>query len=230
MQKARFVQAYLDAARPADALKWLEGEWGPRETTRRSLLSDALGLLGRTDESAALRQQLFEASLSTFDLQRWLEQLPEAKWPQAREHARNLGLKYGDAVTAATLLLELDDPSRAEEVLVHADAVIDGRNYGCLVPLAKALRAHGCIRGETAVLRALMGDILGRANARAYGHAARYLRRLREIAATGEHLDPLVAHEGFEQHLKATHPRKAAFWTQVARIGDTGSDDEPPNA
>lgn len=76
------------------------------------------------------------------------------------------------------------------------------------------------------MLRALMADILGRANARAYGHAARYLQRLREIAATGEPLHPLMAHAAFEQQLKATHPRKVAFWTQVARVGDTGSADE----
>lgn len=223
MQKKRFVQAYLDAARPADALKWLEGDWGRREPTRRSLLSDALGSLGRAAESAEIRRELFEASLSTFDLSRWLEHLPEAARPQACKHARDLALKHGDSVTAATLLLELDDPPGAEEALVQADAAIDGRNYGDLVPLAKALREQGCPRGETAVLRALMTDILGRANARAYGHAARYLGRLREIAAPGEPLDPLVTHAAFEQRLKATHPRKVAFWTQVAHVGDTGS-------
>lgn len=217
MQKEHFVQAYLDAAKPADALRWLEGDWGRRESTRKSLLSDALGLLGRRSESAALRQELFESSLSTFDLQRWLDQLPEAARPQARERARDLARKHRDAVTAATVLLALDDPHAAEAVLVQADAVIDGRDYDHLVPLAKALREQDCRRGETAVLRALMGDILGRANARAYGHAARYLGRLREIAATGDPLDPLPAHAELEQHLKATHPRKVAFWTQVAQ-------------
>lgn len=226
MQKERFVQAYLDAARPKDALEWLEGDWGRREPTRRSLLSDALRSLGRTAESAEIRRELFEGSLSTFDLNRWLEHLPEAAQPQARKRARDLALKHGDAVTAATLLLELDDPSGAEEALVQADTSIDGRNYGCLVPLAKSLREQGCLRGETAVLRALMADILGCSNARAYGNAARYLRRLGEISATGEPLDPLVAHAAFEQHLKATHSRKVAFWTKVARVEDTGSADE----
>ena len=96
------------------------------------------------------------------------------------------------------MLLELDDPARAEEALLQADAVIDDRNYGDLVPLAKALREQGCARGQTAVLRALMTDILGRAYVRAYGHAARYLRRLRKIAAKGQPLDPLVAHAAFE--------------------------------
>ena len=228
-QRESFVRAYLDAVRPADALKWLEGDWNRREPTRRRLLSDALGLLGRTDECVAIRQELFEASLSTIDLRRWLEPLPDAARPQARERSRDLALKHGDAVTAATLLLELEEPAGAEEVLVRTHAAIDGRDYGRLVPLAKALQSQSCPRGETAVLRALMADILGRANARAYGHAARYLRRLREIAETGEPLEPLPAHAAFEQHLHATHPRKVAFWTQVARTGGTGTEGETPD-
>jgi hypothetical protein len=124
-------------------------------------------------------------------VRRWLEHLTGADRPQARKRARELALKHGDAVTVATLLLELDDPAGAEEAFLQADAAIDGRNYGQLVPLAKALRQQECPRGETAVLHALMADIMGRANARAYGHAARYLGRLREIAATGGRLGPL---------------------------------------
>lgn len=226
MQKEQFVQAYLDADRPTDALKWLEGDWGRREPTRRRLLSDALALLGRTDESAEIRQELFEASLSTFDLHRWLEQLPEAAKPKARERARDLARTHDDALTAATLLLELEDPAGAEQAVLLAGDAMDGRDYGRLVPLAQALREQGCSRAETAVLRALMAGILSRAYARAYGHAARYLRRLREIAATGEPLDPLTAHAAFEQQLKATHTRKVAFWAQVAKVSDSGPEDE----
>ena len=226
MQKEKFAQAYLDADRPAGALKWLAGDWGRRESTRRRLLSDALALLGRRDESAELREELFEDSLSTFDLHRWLEQLPEGARPAARERARDLARTHGDAVTAATLLLELDDPAGAEQAVLQAGDAMDGRDYGHLVPLAQALREQGCLRAETAVLRALMAGILSRAYARAYGHAARYLRRLREIAATGKPLDPLATHAAFEQQLKAAHPRKAAFWAQVAKVSDPVPEDK----
>src|SRR5574337_1683906 len=76
-------------------------------------------------------------------------------------------------------------------------------------------------------VRALMADILDHANARACGHAARYLRRLRELAATGEPLDPPAAHGAFEQQLNATRPRNVAFRAQVARVGDAGSTNDP---
>ena len=98
LQKEGFVRDYLKVDRPRDALAWLEGHWGRQESTRRRLLSDALAALGRAAESAEIRRELFEESLSTFDLQRWLDQLPEAARAAARARARGLALAHADAV------------------------------------------------------------------------------------------------------------------------------------
>jgi hypothetical protein len=215
LQREQFVQAYLDADRPADALTWLQGSWGNMEDSRQSLLADVLGRLGRFDESAPIRQQMFERTLSVFYLQRWLEHLPEAKRPEAMSRAHQLALDHDDPITAATLLLELGDAEAAEASLVTEPARIDGNNYSTLVPLAKALRSRECWRGETVVYRALLRGILDRAYARAYGHAARYWARLREIADSGAGLMPLQPHEGFEADIRSRHARKAAFWAHV---------------
>ena len=74
---------------------------------------------------------------------------------------------------------------RAEARLLTEPGRIDGNDYGRLVPLAKALRADECPRGETVVYRALLKRILDRAYALAYGHAARYWARLGEISGSG---------------------------------------------
>jgi hypothetical protein len=53
------------------------------------------------------------------------------------------------------------------------------------------------------------------------------------IAEGGRHGccgDPPVAHPTLEQHLKATHLPKVAFWTQVARVGDTDSANDPSDS
>ena len=84
------------------------------EETRRSLESDALGRLGRYSESAAIRQRLFERSISAFDLHRWLEHLPESSRHEALERARQLALGHDDPVAAATLLLNIGDDEAAE--------------------------------------------------------------------------------------------------------------------
>jgi len=226
LQQEQFVQAYLDADRPADALNWLRGSWGQMEDSRQSLLADALGRLGRFEESAPIRQQMFERTLSVFYLQRWLEHLPEAGRPQALSHARQLALDHDDPTAAAIMLLELGDAETAEARLVAEPTRIDGNNYPDLVPLAKALRAHECRRGETVVYRALLRGILDRAYARAYGHAAGYWSRLGEIAGSGNGLMPLQSHESFEAEIRQRHARKSAFWAYVTGKRRARDDEE----
>ncbi|HJV71273.1 DUF6880 family protein [Ideonella sp.] len=229
VQRQDFVQAYLDADRPADALPWLQDPWGQREDSRQRLLAEALGRLGRFEDSAPIRQRLFENTLSAFDLQRWLEHLPEAAHPEARARARALVLEHDDPKTAAVLLLELGDAESAEHRLIAEQARIDGTDYPALAPLAKSLRAHECPRGETVVYRALLRGILDRAYSRAYGHAARYWARLHEIADEGVDLMPLPAHEAFEAEIRSRHARKASFWAHVngSRSMPTEEEDGP---
>jgi len=229
VQRQAFARAYLDADRPADALAWLQDPWGHLDDSRQDLLADALERLGHFEESSPIRQRMFERTLSDYYFERWLEHLPEAARPEAVAHARQLALHHDDLTAAATLLLRLGDAGAAEARLLAEPGRMDGNDYGRLVPLAKALRAHECPRGETVVYRALLKDILDRAYARAYGHAARYWSRLREIANGGVGLLPLSSHEEFEAEVRARHGRKVAFWAYVngARRDRYGEEDPP---
>ena len=215
MQQMAFAEAYLEADRPAEALTWLHGPWGHMEDTRQRLESDALGRLARYDESAPIRQRIFERSISVFDLHRWLEHLPEAFRREALEQARQLALNHDDPATAATLLLDIGDAEAAEAILLAQATRIRGDGYGALVSLAQSLKAHQRLRGEAVIYRALLTAVLSRAYARAYLHAARYWGRLQEIAETGIGLLPLESHEAFEAAIRLRHARKAAFWAHV---------------
>ena len=84
-----------------------------------------------------------------------------------------------------------------------------------LVPLAKALEAHECWVGATAVYRALLDAILQRAYARAYGHAYRYWQRLEAIAAIGADLGRLGMHEAYVADIRQRNARKVSFWAYV---------------
>ena len=226
VQRQDFVRSYLDADRPADALAWLQESWGHLEDSRQDLLADALERLGRFEESSPIRQRMFERTLSDFYFQRWLEHLPEPARAEAVAHARKLALAHDDVTAAATLLLQLGDANAAETRMLAEPGRIDGNDYGRLVPLAKALRADECPRGETVVYRALLKGILDRAYARAYGHAARYWARLGEIAGSGVGLLPLPSHEDFEAEIRARHGRKSAFWAYVNGTRRDRHDDE----
>ncbi len=226
VQRQSLARAYLDADRPADALVWLQDPWGHLDDSRQDLLADALERLGRFEESSPIRQRTFERTVSDFYFQRWLEHLPEAARPDAVAHARQLAHRHDDLTAAAALLLQLGDAGAAEARLLAEPGRIDGNDYGRLVPLAKALRAHECPRGETVVYRALLKGILDRAYARAYGHAARYWTRLGEIAGSGVGLLPLQSHEEFEGEIRARHRRKSAFWAYVNGTRRDRHDDE----
>lgn len=195
-------------------MPWLQEPWGQHEGSRHALLTQALEHLGRFDESLPLRQAIFEQSLSVFDLHAWLEHLPETARSAARAHARSRALEHADPAQAAALLLELeeDDP---QAVLLAASDRIRGDDYDSLVRLVKTLRERKLWRAETAVYRALLTGILDRAYARAYGHGARYWKRLQEIAAMGTGMLPLQSHADFEALVRTRHPRKSSFWAHV---------------
>jgi hypothetical protein len=215
VQRQAFARAYIEADRPADALMWLQDSWGHMEGSRQGLLADALEKLGRFDESVPIRRAAFERSLSGHALDLWLKHLAEPARAAAIARARELAVAHQNPAAAAIVLLELGDAVAAEERLLANPSGISGGAYGSLLPLAQALRDHGCPRGETAIYRALLNGILDRAYARAYGHAARYWARLREIANSGVGLLPLSPPEAFEAEIRARHGRKASFWAHV---------------
>lgn len=226
LQRESFVQAYLRAERPDDALTWLREPWNDREDDRRSLLAHVLERLGRFEESLPVRRQVFERSPSVFYLQRWFAHLPDGDRAEAEECVRQLALNHEDLVTAASLLIELGDVEAAESRVVTEADRLSGEYYSSLESLTKAFRTHACWRGETVVYRALLLGILDRAYAKAYRHGARYWARLGEIAASSPNLGLAKSHESFVTEVRLRHGRKHAFWAQVDARGDGVSDME----
>ncbi len=219
LQKAGFVSFYLDCGRPADALSWLDGPWDSHhEGTRLRLLAQTFAALQRTDECAAIRQQLFESTGSVEDFLAWRDSLPEESRSTAEALARQRADTEPDLITAARLLLEIGEATAAEFLVAARFGDIDGGSYAQLVPLAEALEARHCPLGATACYRALLLAILDRAYAKAYGHGARYFAKLRQLTRDVPNLEPLGSHDAFEAGLKAKHGRKVAFWAQVKAL------------
>jgi hypothetical protein len=215
MQRQEFARAYLDLGRAKDALPWLDGHWGHLESSRQRLLAETLAAMGRTGDSAAIRQSLFDQTVAVSDYRAWIELLPPEARADAAGHAAGRARASADPVVAARLLIVVGDKRGAELALVeHADR-INGNDYGQLVPLAESLDACGLLRGCTACYRALLLAILARAYARAYGHAARYFKKLGEIARRQPDMRPLASHEAFEAIVRSQHARKVAFWSYV---------------
>lgn len=213
MQKETMVRAYLEADRAEDAMKWLQGDWGHLDDRRQRLLAQAHSQLGNAELSHPLRQELFEKSPSVDTLHLWLDELSPAQQVAAMEQAGLVALTMPNPGLAAQILVELHREADAEAVLVDKAKAIDAADYFMLPTLAKTLAGTGFSKGATAIYRALLLNILERANTRAYGHAARYLERLQQMSDID--LAPLLSHEDFVAQLKSKHGRKTAFWSLV---------------
>jgi hypothetical protein len=82
------------------------------------------------------------------------------------------------------------------------------------VPLGQAPAKKRRVLGTIACYRALLGAILARAYARAYGYAGEYLRTLRCLDGQVDDYGSLAKHEAFESSIRGTHGRMS-FWKRV---------------
>ncbi len=213
-QREHLAQRYLRCARPREALAWLEGDGTHAEEASRHLLAEIYAALGETERLREVRRVLFELSGSLEDFEAWKSSLAPAEQASATELARARAQVLDDPVAAARLLLALDDAAAAEELLIARRASVRGESYYHLVSLAQALENQ---RPRAAIVcyRALLLAILGRAYARAYGHAADYLRALRRLHTQLFDYGVLETHEAFEASIRHAHPRKVAFWSRL---------------
>jgi hypothetical protein len=85
-----------------------------------------------------------------------------------------------------------------------------------LTSVVDAARASSRWLAATIILRALLDAILTRGYAKAYGHAARYLRELRAIASDIEDFHGHPTHADYERSLRMAHGRKTSFWQRLS--------------
>ena len=215
LQKEHFAERYIRFGRPGGALAWLDGDWGYREEGRERLLAEAYAGLGDTARLRAARQRLFERTGSPSDFEAWRQSLAPTDRASAAEVARERATVLDDPITGAQLLLALDDDAAAEALLLARHATVRGGEYYRLVPLAQALEKKRRLLGAVVCYRALLVAILARAYARAYGHAAEYLRALRRLDAQVDDYGSLPTDQAFESSLRSTHGRKVSFWNRI---------------
>jgi len=215
MQKQHFADRYIRYGRPAEALVWLEGDWGFHETDRQRLLSEAYEALGDTERLQSVRRALFDQTGSPGDFAAWCQSLAPGDHASAVEVAQERAQALDDPISGAQLLLALNDDAAAEALLVARHAAVRGESYVSLVPLAQELEGKGRLPGAIVCYRALLLAILARAYSKAYGHAAAYLRTLRRLDTAMVDYGPLETHEIFESAVRTAHGRKTSFWNRV---------------
>ena len=231
------AERLLEAARPREALDWVRKESHsplkymshadladgapPRDAPsprRASLEARILETLGEKQAAQSLRWAVFEDTLNAGMLRDYIDALPDFDEFEGLDRAFAHALGSKRLYLALEFFLEWPRLDLAAKVVVDNHCKWAGQLYHILLPAAEAL-AHGHPVAATILYRALLDDILTRARSKAYPHAARYLKRLDELAVQGDEgsaqyagIDP---HAAYRSALRKNHSRKTGFWAFV---------------
>jgi hypothetical protein len=228
----------LNAGRAEEALRWIR----QRETRNvaymsRAALADGadviypsfwlavpleariLDTLGRKDEAQTLRWNAFEKTLNPEFLREHLKHAEDFAEFEILDRAFAAAERSPQIYAALRFYLDWPQLDKAAaHVIQHRDKW-DGRHYDILGEAAESLeRSHP--GAATILYRALLKDILVNAKSKAYGHAARYLKRLDELAPylQSAGIRGLASHTTYRLELAKTHGRKSAFWSEAGRL------------
>lgn len=184
------------------------------DDARLRLEIEILEAKGDRDEAQELRWRTFETRLDAKSLRDYVARLPDFAEFEVLDRA--FAHVSGHAHHHAALAFFIDWPrlDLAARLVLDRKGTWDGRHFGLLAPAAEALEATAPA-AATVLYRALVTDILDRARAPAYGHAARYLARLQGLGDQELSSAGLPEHAHFMADVKKAHGRKASFWDLV---------------
>jgi hypothetical protein len=233
------AQLLLEAGRPSEALTWVRREGRrsikfmtsadladggmPRDADSRpraKLEARILDALGDGAAAQALRWTAFETSLDGALLRDHIDHLGEFEEFDTLDRAFDHVSSAKDSYRALDFFVGWPQFNRAAALVFERRDIWDGRQYHILFPAAEALEADHPI-AATILYRAMLGDILARAQSSAYGHGARHLAKLDQIAAAFDAASTLdlPSHALFREELVKKHGRKAGFWSLVRAKG-----------
>lgn len=198
-----------------EALDYLGKVEDHGDYSRNSLLLRCFEIKGDTGKQVEFLWILFEAALDHDNYSKLLELLPDHARSAARDSARALALRYEYATTAVEFLLRTGWEDDAERVAVERRDEFEDTYYGTLLELIKLAGEARRPRIEIVCYRRLLLQILDERRSKAYGHAARYFRRLAQLDEQIDDYGGPQDHATFVETLRSDHGRKYAFWNRV---------------
>lgn len=194
----------------------------PQLRRRASLKAAILEALGNKDAAQALRWTTFEQTLDVELLRVYIGKLDDFAEFEALDKAFAYVLASKARYRALNFLCEWPHLAHAATLVLRPDSAWDGRQYDVLAPAAEKLRDEQPLAASL-LYRTLIEDMLAKSRSAAYGHGARYLGVLDDLApqlpagamaALGR-----LAHADWRAALLKAHGRKASFWAGVRGRG-----------
>ena len=232
----KIARLLLDAGRLGEALDWVRRErkgglaiataadlaegriQRADDIVRVRLEARILDAMGERAAAQVLRWQAFEARLDADILREYLTRLDDFTDHDQRERAFEFAATSPQSYLALTFFLAWPNVDRAAALVLAQHAHWDGRHYDVLYEAAEALAPSHPLAASM-LYRALLDDILTRAKSKAYGHGARHLARLADLARGIADFAPLAPNADYVARLRKLHSRKTAFWELVGKKG-----------
>ena len=216
LQMKSICEKYLQYEQPETAMHYLNQPWEDRfERDRLELLDQVCVKTGDLEQLKVIRSRVFQREQSYPSFTRYLEALDEDEKAKACSSAIKQAEQSGNIVLSADLLLNLSQTERAQALVLARHQELAECFYDSLLRLAKAFEKADCNLAATACYRALLLDILAQARSKAYGHGARYYKKLEALAKRIKEFKPLPTHHAFVQQLHSAHGRKKSFWARL---------------
>ncbi|MBK9130432.1 MAG: hypothetical protein IPM20_02140 [Gammaproteobacteria bacterium] len=162
-----------------------------------------------------IRSWLFQSEQSYASFTRYLEASDDDEKEKACSSAIKQAEQGGNILSSADLLLNLGQTERVQTLVLGRNQELTGCFYDSLLRLAKAFEKTDCSMAATACYRALLLNILAHGRSKAYGHGARYYKKLEALAKRIKEFKPLPRHHAFVQQLHSAHGRKKSFWARL---------------
>jgi hypothetical protein len=216
LQMKSICEKFLQYEQPESAMRYLNQAWGDRfEHDRLELLDKVCVKTGDRKQLKVIRSRLFQSERSYASFTRYLEVLDDDEAEKALSSAITQAEQSGNILSSTDLLLNLGQTERAQTLVLCRHQELTECFYDGLLRLAKAFEKADCNLAATACYRALLLEILAQARSKAYGHGARYYKKLGALAKRIEEFCPLPTHPAFVEQLHSAHGRKKSFWARL---------------
>lgn len=217
LQKKSIIEFCFSINDGHSALKWLQTPWSGRfEYDRQVLLDKTLEILGKFDELIEFRREAYNQVPDFHNLQALLEYLPEADKANVLKHAVDNALQQNNSESIIDTLIHLTAYNQAAEHLLQNHDKLASAFYDELLDWAKAFTQSNHLLAAIACYRILLEQILDAGRAKAYGHAAKYYKKLEELDHGINSYSPLQDRRTYQVHLQEKHGRKSSFWSRVS--------------
>ena len=204
---------YLRSEDMADGLEAIDA----LATSRVSMEAKILETLDDKNAAQILRWKCFEETLNDEILKEYVAALADFEEFDVLDKAFAHVMQSKDRHRALSFLIKWPRLDLASKLVVREYVAWDGGQYYFLPEVAAELE-HDYPLAASILYRALLNDILARARAKAYGHAARHLAKLNRLS---NRISSEVLPAGMDDHqaycdaLRKNHGRKTAFWSRV---------------